>query len=173
MPKMRAVQVAHAGGPFEIVEREIPEPESGMVRIKVQACGVCHSDQVTKEGLFPGIQYPRVPGHEVIGLIDAVGANVPPDGRLASEWASVGTAATAAIATVAAGETFLPARPAPRSPGSPGTAAMPNIWLRLSRPLPWCRKSCRPRRQLLSCVPASPPSIACATAARGRATSSP
>ena len=82
MPKMRAVQVVNAGGPFEIVEREIPEPESGMVRIKVQACGVCHSDQVTKQGLFPGIQYPRVPGHEVVGIIDAVGANVPRDGRL-------------------------------------------------------------------------------------------
>jgi len=77
MPKMRAVQVAHAGGPLEIVEREIPEPEPGTVRIKVQACGICHSDTVTKDGLFPGIQYPRVPGHEVIGLIDAVGANVP------------------------------------------------------------------------------------------------
>jgi D-arabinose 1-dehydrogenase-like Zn-dependent alcohol dehydrogenase len=78
MAKMRAVQVGKAGGPFEIVEREIPEPESGMVRIKVQACGVCHSDSVTKDGLFPGIQYPRVPGHEVVGLIDAVGAHVPP-----------------------------------------------------------------------------------------------
>ena len=77
MAKMRAVQVPHAGGPFEIVERDIPEVESGMVRIKVQACGVCHSDEVTKEGLFPGIQYPRIPGHEVIGVIDAVGANVP------------------------------------------------------------------------------------------------
>ncbi len=77
MAKMRAVQVPKAGGPFEIVEREIPEPESGMVRIKVQACGVCHSDSVTKDGLFPGIQYPRIPGHEVIGVIDAVGANVP------------------------------------------------------------------------------------------------
>ncbi len=75
---MRAVQVVRARGPFEIVEREIPEPESGMVRIKVQACGICHSDQVTKDGLLPGIQYPRVPGHEVIGLIDAIGANVPP-----------------------------------------------------------------------------------------------
>ncbi len=78
MPKMRAVQVPYAGGPFEIVERDIPEPESGMVRVKVQACGICHSDEVTKEGQFPGIQYPRVPGHEVVGLIDAVGANVPP-----------------------------------------------------------------------------------------------
>jgi D-arabinose 1-dehydrogenase-like Zn-dependent alcohol dehydrogenase len=77
MAKMRAVQVVHAGGPFEIVEREIPEPGSGMVRIKVQACGVCHSDEVTKQGMFPGIQYPRVPGHEVIGVIDGVGQNVP------------------------------------------------------------------------------------------------
>jgi D-arabinose 1-dehydrogenase-like Zn-dependent alcohol dehydrogenase len=78
MPSMRAVQVGHPGGPFEIVEREIPEPGSGMVRIKVQACGVCHSDEVTKQGMFPGIQYPRVPGHEVIGLIDAIGPNVAP-----------------------------------------------------------------------------------------------
>ena len=78
MPKMRAVQVPHAGGSFEIVEREIPEPGPGMVRIKVQACGVCHSDEVTKQGLFPGIQYPRIPGHEVIGLIDAIGPNVVP-----------------------------------------------------------------------------------------------
>jgi D-arabinose 1-dehydrogenase-like Zn-dependent alcohol dehydrogenase len=78
MPKMRVVQVPYAGGPFEIVERDIPEPESGMVRIKVQACGICHSDEVTKQGQFPGIQYPRVPGHEVVGLIDAVGASVPP-----------------------------------------------------------------------------------------------
>jgi D-arabinose 1-dehydrogenase-like Zn-dependent alcohol dehydrogenase len=77
MAKMRAVQVVHAGGPFEIVEREIPEPGSGMVRIKVQACGVCHSDEVTKQGMFPGIQYPRVPGHEVIGVIDGLGQNVP------------------------------------------------------------------------------------------------
>jgi D-arabinose 1-dehydrogenase-like Zn-dependent alcohol dehydrogenase len=78
MAKMRAVEVVRAGGPFAIVEREIPEPESGLVRIKVQACGICHSDEVTVHGLFPGIQYPRVPGHEVIGVIDAVGANVPP-----------------------------------------------------------------------------------------------
>ena len=77
MPKMRAVQVTKAGGPLELVELEIPEPESGAVRIKVQSCGVCHSDSVTKDGLFPGIQYPRVPGHEVIGIIDALGPNVP------------------------------------------------------------------------------------------------
>jgi D-arabinose 1-dehydrogenase-like Zn-dependent alcohol dehydrogenase len=78
MAKMRAVEVVKAGGPLAIVEREIPEPESGLVRIKVQACGICHSDEVTVHGLLPGIQYPRVPGHEVVGVIDAVGANVPP-----------------------------------------------------------------------------------------------
>lgn len=73
---MRVVQVPRPNGPLEIVERDIPEPGAGFVRIKVQACGVCHSDSVTKEGLFPGIQYPRVPGHEVVGVIDAVGQGV-------------------------------------------------------------------------------------------------
>ena len=76
MPGMRAVQVSRAGGPLEIVERPIPEPGAGLVRIKVQACGVCHSDSVTKDGLIPGIQYPRVPGHEVVGTVDALGAGV-------------------------------------------------------------------------------------------------
>ncbi len=76
MPKMRAVQVSKAGGPFEIVERPIPEPGAGLVRVKVQACGVCHSDSITKDGLVPGIQYPRVPGHEVVGTVDALGAGV-------------------------------------------------------------------------------------------------
>jgi D-arabinose 1-dehydrogenase-like Zn-dependent alcohol dehydrogenase len=77
MPKMRAVQVSRPGGPLEIVERDIPEAGPGFVRIKVQACGICHSDSYTKEGLFPGIQYPRIPGHEVVGMIDAVGPGVP------------------------------------------------------------------------------------------------
>src|ERR1700692_3376090 len=75
MPKMRAVQVSRPNGPLEIVEREIPEPGPGSVRIKVKACGVCHSDSFKKEGTFPGIQFPRVPGHEIIGLVDAVGPN--------------------------------------------------------------------------------------------------
>jgi D-arabinose 1-dehydrogenase-like Zn-dependent alcohol dehydrogenase len=70
------VQVSKPNGPFEIVERDIPEPGTAQVRIKVQACGICHSDSLMKEGLFPGIQYPRVPGHEVAGIIDAVGENV-------------------------------------------------------------------------------------------------
>src|SRR5579875_1921632 len=65
MAVMRVAQVSRAGGPFEIVERPIPEPGAGSVRIKVLACGICHSDSVTKDGLLPGIQYPRVPGHEV------------------------------------------------------------------------------------------------------------
>ena len=76
MAKMKAVQVPKAGGDFEIVEREIPQPGPRQVRIKVQACGVCHSDVLTKEGGWPGIQYPRVPGHEIAGVIDEAGAGV-------------------------------------------------------------------------------------------------
>jgi D-arabinose 1-dehydrogenase-like Zn-dependent alcohol dehydrogenase len=73
---MKAAQIPKAGADFQIVEREIPKPGAGQVLIKVQACGVCHSDVLTKEGALPGIQYPRVPGHEVAGLIDELGAGV-------------------------------------------------------------------------------------------------
>ena len=76
---MKVAQISKPGGDFQIVERELPAPDAGQVRIKVQACGVCHSDVLTKEGLWPGIQYPRIPGHEVVGIIDEVGAGV-------SEW---------------------------------------------------------------------------------------
>ncbi len=76
MAKMRALQVTKPQGPLELVEREIPEPGAGAVRIKVQACGICHSDSFVKEGTWPGIRYPRIPGHEVAGIIDAVGAGV-------------------------------------------------------------------------------------------------
>ena len=76
---MMVAQISKPGGDFEIVEREIPEPGAGQVRIKVQACGVCHSDVLTKEGLWPGLQFPRIPGHEVAGIVDEVGAGV-------SEW---------------------------------------------------------------------------------------
>ena len=76
---MKIAQISNPGGDFQIVEREIPEPGEGHVRIKVQACGVCHSDVLTKEGAWPGIEYPRVPGHEVAGVIDEVGDGV-------SEW---------------------------------------------------------------------------------------
>jgi len=76
MKTMRAMQVSRPGGPIERVERPIPEPSAGTVRIKVQACGICHSDSMVKEGHWPGIKYPRVPGHEVAGVIDAVGPAV-------------------------------------------------------------------------------------------------
>ena len=76
MSKMRVVQVTRPNGPFEISEREIPEPCAGQVRVKVEACGICHSDMFVKEGLWPGLQYPRVPGHEVAGRVDALGGNV-------------------------------------------------------------------------------------------------
>jgi D-arabinose 1-dehydrogenase-like Zn-dependent alcohol dehydrogenase len=76
MAKMRAVQVARPGGPIEVVEREVPTPGGNAIRLKVEACGVCHSDSVVVNGQFPGIEYPRVPGHEVIGVIDALGAGV-------------------------------------------------------------------------------------------------
>jgi len=76
---MKVAQVSKPGAGFQVVEREIPKPGAGQVRIKVQACGVCHSDVLTVEGAWPGIQYPRVPGHEVAGTIDEVGAGV-------SEW---------------------------------------------------------------------------------------
>jgi D-arabinose 1-dehydrogenase-like Zn-dependent alcohol dehydrogenase len=76
---MKAVQIPKPGADFEIVEREIPKPAAGQVRVKVLACGVCHSDVFTKEGQWPGIQYPRVPGHEVVGVIDELGVGV-------SEW---------------------------------------------------------------------------------------
>ena len=73
---MKAAQISKAGGDFEIVEREIPKPGAGQVLIKVLACGVCHSDVLTKEGLWPGIQFPRVPGHEVAGVIEELGEGV-------------------------------------------------------------------------------------------------
>lgn len=74
--KMRAAQVPYPNGPFELIEREIPEPPPGWVGIAVEACGICHSDSLVKEGTWPGIQYPRVPGHEVIGSVDALGDGV-------------------------------------------------------------------------------------------------
>lgn len=77
MATMRAFQIGKAGGALEMVERPVPEPGAEWVRIKVQACGICHSDLLTQQGAWPGIAYPRVPGHEVIGVIDALGANVP------------------------------------------------------------------------------------------------
>jgi D-arabinose 1-dehydrogenase-like Zn-dependent alcohol dehydrogenase len=76
MATMKAIQVTRAKGPFELVERPIPEPGTGEVRIKVKACGICHSDVFVKDGLWPGITYPRIPGHEVSGYVDKVGREV-------------------------------------------------------------------------------------------------
>jgi D-arabinose 1-dehydrogenase-like Zn-dependent alcohol dehydrogenase len=76
MPTMRVVQVASKGAPLELVTRPLPEPGHGEVRVKVQACGVCHSDSIAKEGLFPNVPYPIVPGHEIAGIVDAVGEGV-------------------------------------------------------------------------------------------------
>ena len=83
---MRSVQVSRPGGPLEIVERDIPEPGPMQIRIKVQACGICHSDSFTKEGSLPGIQYPRVPGHEIAGVIDAVGKDIATTTISNAEW---------------------------------------------------------------------------------------
>jgi D-arabinose 1-dehydrogenase-like Zn-dependent alcohol dehydrogenase len=85
---MRVMQVTRANGPLQLVERPIPEPGGGAVRLKVEACGICHSDSVTKEGIWPGIQYPRVPGHEIAGIVDAVGPGVA--GWKTGERAGVG-----------------------------------------------------------------------------------
>src|SRR5262245_20057622 len=89
MAKMRVAQVSRPKGPFEIVERPIPEPGPGSVRIRAQACGICHSDSLTKEGVFPGLQYPRVPGHEVAGVTAAGGpggADWEPGQRVGVGW---------------------------------------------------------------------------------------
>src|SRR5258707_7280054 len=74
--KMNAAQITKPGGDWELIERDIPEPGIGQVRVKVEACGICHSDALVKEGLWPGLQFPRVPGHEIAGRVDAVGTNV-------------------------------------------------------------------------------------------------
>jgi D-arabinose 1-dehydrogenase-like Zn-dependent alcohol dehydrogenase len=86
---MKAVQISKPGGNFEVVERPIPQPGRGQVRIKVEACGLCYSDSLVKEGHFPGIQYPRVPGHEIAGRIDAIGVDVTlwkPGQRVGVGW---------------------------------------------------------------------------------------
>src|SRR5438309_7994427 len=74
--KMKAAQIGKPGGDFELIERGIPEPGAGQIRVKVDACGICHSDVLVKEGLWPGLQYPRVPGHEIAGRVDALGDRV-------------------------------------------------------------------------------------------------
>lgn len=89
MSRMRVVQVSRPNGALEVVERDVPDPAAGEIRIKIEACGICHSDSFTKEGTFPGLHYPRVPGHEVVGSIDAVGPGVlgwKPGQRVGVGW---------------------------------------------------------------------------------------
>jgi D-arabinose 1-dehydrogenase-like Zn-dependent alcohol dehydrogenase len=89
MPTMRAIQVPSAGGEFELVEREVPTPGRGEVLVRVQACGICHSDAFAKNGGFPGTSYPLVPGHEIAGVIEALGEDVErwePGKRVGVGW---------------------------------------------------------------------------------------
>jgi D-arabinose 1-dehydrogenase-like Zn-dependent alcohol dehydrogenase len=88
MRKMKVVEVRQAGAPLELVERDVPEPGEGHVLIKIQACGICHSDVLTKEGAWPGLEFPRVPGHEIAGVIDSVGPGV--EGWAAGQRVGVG-----------------------------------------------------------------------------------
>ena len=125
MAKMRVVQVPEAKAPFEMVEREVPEPVSGAVRIKVQGCGICHSDSYTKDGLVPGIQYPRVPGHEVIGLSVPTCRDGPRDSG--SVWVGMGEIAVTATRVGAA--TPSPARPRAWLQASLPMEDMPITWL--------------------------------------------
>ncbi len=91
---MRAIQVRKPGESLELVEIPVPEPGPGEVRVRVRACGICHSDMFTVAGAWPGISYPRTPGHEIAGNIDAVGAGVTSVWSRESASASAGTAAT-------------------------------------------------------------------------------
>ena len=87
--KAKYVQVAKAGGPLELVMRDVPDPGAGEVRVRVEACGVCHSDSITVAGLFPWVAYPRVPGHEIVGTVDTVGSDVAqwkPGQRVGIGW---------------------------------------------------------------------------------------
>ena len=89
MAKMRAVQISRAGGPFELVERDVPEPAAGQVRIRVEACGICHSDAFVKHAVFPGLTLPRIPGHEIAGRVDVAGSGVTawkPGDRVGVGW---------------------------------------------------------------------------------------
>jgi hypothetical protein len=110
MKTMRAVQVSRPNGPLELVERPITDPELGSVRIKVQACGVCHSDSITKQGLYPEMEYPRVRVMKSLEWSMPLGSGSSV-GRRASESASGGTAAIAGVATTAAAATSSRAAP--------------------------------------------------------------
>ena len=165
---MKSAEILAPGADFQIVEREIPNPGPREVRIKVQACGICHSDVLTKDGLLPGIQYPRVPGHEVAGLVDQLGADAP-SGRWDSGLGWAGTAAMTVSVANAVAAIFAIAATS-RSRASATTAGTSNTWWLLPRrswPYPRLSATWTRRR---SCAPESRRTTRCATAARSRAT---
>jgi hypothetical protein len=90
MAKMRAVQVARAGGPLELVEREVPEPARGEVRVRIEACGLCHSDSLTVEGQWPGLTFPRIPSHEIAGVIEGRLCGYEPEQRRLTKFRNKG-----------------------------------------------------------------------------------
>ena len=140
MAVMRVAQIAEANGPFTIAERPIPEPGPGQVRIRVQACGVCHSDVITKTGGIPGIKFPIVPGHEIAGVIDALGAGIPgprsPSGGSASAWALSWFGGNCGYCTSCRRSDFITCAFVKCCRCDPTTAAMPSTWSPRSRPWP-------------------------------------
>ena len=156
---------------MEFVERDIPEPGAGQVRVKVEACGICHSDVLVKDGLWPGLQYPRVPGHEVAGRIDAVGGGV-------TEWTAASASALAGTADIVssannAGAAISRCASIARLRASISTAGMPNTCSRPRRRWRRFPMNCRRRKRGRSCAPASPFTTRCAIQARAAATSWP
>jgi D-arabinose 1-dehydrogenase-like Zn-dependent alcohol dehydrogenase len=135
MTKMRAMIVPEVRGQFRMEEFDLPKPGRHEVLIRVHACGVCHSDSFTVEGLAPGITYPRIPGHEVIGVIEALGPDV--DGWNVGERAGVGWfGGSCGIAETVDEAMLSPARLLPASPASPATEVTPRICSRLPRRWP-------------------------------------
>jgi D-arabinose 1-dehydrogenase-like Zn-dependent alcohol dehydrogenase len=168
---MKVAQISKPGADFEVVEREIPVPGAGQVRIKVQACGVCHSDVFTKEGQWPGIQYPRVPGHEVVGIIDDVGVGVT--GWNKGQRVGVGWHGghDGTCLECRRGD-FRNCRNR-KFPASAMTVDTSSTWWRRSRHWWRCRTVSAPRRPRRCFARESPPSERCAVAVRVPATSSP
>ncbi len=168
MAKMRAVQVSKAGGPFEVVEREVPTPGPGQVRIKVEACGVCHSDAIVKFGVFPGLQLPRIPGHEIAGKIDTVGEGV--GAWRVGERVGVGWHGGALFRVQVVSQGLV--HQLRKSAGvrwSATTAATPSSWSCRKKPWRACRLIWTPRTLHRCCALASPPTMRFATAAHAPA----
>jgi D-arabinose 1-dehydrogenase-like Zn-dependent alcohol dehydrogenase len=161
---MKALQISKLGGDFEALERPIPKPGRGQVRIKVEACGICHSDFLLKDGFWPGLQYPRVPGHEIAGRVDAHATQWKPGQRVGS----AGTEDTASSASPAVGEILFYAD-LRRLPASTSTVARRNTWWlrpRQSPPMP----DELPADQAAPLLGAGITVCNCATRVRGRAT---